>query len=262
MEQVLERAQTRPGRRQTDAAKAPRSRRAPAVATPPEPKVMHRKGSQKGRITNPTNLEERLIARRQELDMSQNEVAEKIKFWNNKQKASKTLSRSAYCMYESGEVTPDVHKLELLAKVLKCEVGWLAFGIGDTPRATDNLVEQVDWDAATHEFVPKQSWSFDAEWATTRFDAPPADLAIASVNDFSPNLKPGDLAVVRRGIEPTSAGGEFVFVQDDEMKVAHVTRPSAGGAYRIYDADRRTHAEATADDLTFLGKVVGRIGDV
>lgn len=227
-----------------------------------QPKVMHRKGSLKGRVVNPENLKERLIARRQELNLSQGDVAKQIEFWNNKAQLRKVLSRSAYCMYESGEVTPDLGKIVTLAKVLKCSPEWLAFGIGESDTTNDNLVEEVEWDAKTAEFSPRKTWTIDPEWAETRFSATPADLALATVNDFSPSLKPGDLAVVRRDVEPKSGGGEFVFVQDDEMKVAHLTRPTAEGPYRVYETDRKNYSEVPQDDLTFLGKVVGRMGDI
>lgn len=226
------------------------------------PKIMHRKGSIKGRVVDPENLQQRLISRRQELDLSQGDVAKQIVFWNNKAKESKVLSRSAYCMYESGEVVPDLGKIVTLSKVLKCSPEWLAFGIGESDTANDNLVEEVEWEGKTAEFHTRKTWTVDSEWTETRFGVAPADLVLATVNDFSPNLKPGDIAVVRRDAEPKSAGGEFIFVQDDEMKVAHVTRPTADGAYRVYDADRRSYAEVPQDDLTFLGKVVGRMGDI
>lgn len=284
MEQVLERTPAR-GRRRTDpsrtaAAVKTRTRKTsaakgkpkklPAAQTPPpvetkaahQPRIMHRKGSEKGRVSDPKNLKERLIARRQTLNLSQDEVAKQIVFWNNKQSEMKTLSRSAYCMYESGEVTPDLGKIITLGKVLKCAPEWLAFGVGDEPSTTENLIDEVTWDAQEAVFAVKQSWTFDAEWCLTRFDVEPSELSLAMVDDFTPSLKPGDLAVVRKGLEPSAAGGEFVFVQDDEIKVAHVTRPASGDHYRIYSSDRAAHTDAPKADLTFLGKVVGRIGDI
>jgi transcriptional regulator with XRE-family HTH domain len=272
METVLERTPTRNPRSQNGSARVRKTADAPAAPAQarkgrasrqaPEPKVMHRKGSLKGLVTNPKTLADRLISRRQALDLSQENVAEQIRFWNNKQHCMKTLSRSAYCMYESGEVTPDLNKLGLLAKVLKCSVGWLALGLGDEPATTDNLIEEVVWNSADRRFDMKQTWGFDADWTTGRYDAPPNQLALTVVNDFAPNVKPGDMAVVRRQIEPNAAGGEFAFVHEDEIKIAHVTRPAPKGPFRIYDADKRHHVNVAGKHLIFLGKMVGKISDL
>jgi transcriptional regulator with XRE-family HTH domain len=265
MQSVLERTPTRTRNAgTTTTTRPPKTRKASAApaAEVREPKVMHRKGSLRGRVTDPQNLAERLIARRQDLDLSQEAVAEQITFWNARQHETKVLSRSAYCMYESGEVTPDLGKIMTLAKVLKCTPQWLAFGIGEEPAATDNLIEEVSWNARNSRFEQKQTWAFDAEWTLGRFESAPSDLALTMVNDFAPSVKPGDMAIVRREVSPNASGGEFAFVQDDEIKIAHVTRPTAKGAFRVYDADKRNHVEVDADNLTFLGKVMGRIGDI
>lgn len=225
------------------------------------PRVMHRKGSLKGRIEDPKNLQERLASRRLDLDMSQEGVAEQVSFWNARKQERKTLSRSAYCMYESGDVVPDLDKIKTLANILRCTPEWLAFGIGEVT-TTRNMVDEVEYHAKSGDFITRKTWTLDPEWLETRFDAAAGDLALVTVNDFSASLKPGDVAVVRRGIEPTSAHGEYVFAYEDEMKVAPVTRPTSKGPYRIYDADRRHYEEVTASALHFLGKVVGRMGDI
>lgn len=229
-------------------------------ATPVTKAPMHRRGSVKGRIYSPQNLQERLTARRQELGMSQEQVAVKITFWNNKQQVWKQLSRSAYCMYESGEVVPDLDKIMRLADVFHCTPQWLAFGTMEDNNI-DN-VEEVIYDEDAAGFTCKRFWDLDPEWVRSRFDTEPSEVALVMVNDFSPNFKPGDLAVVRKDAHPTVAGGEFVFVQDDEIRIAHVTRPHAGGGYRIYDTDLKHHEEVAPEALIFLGKVVGKMGDL
>lgn len=218
---------------------------------------MHRKGSIKGRIFAPTSLKERLISRRQELNLSQGDVAKKITFWNNKQQEWKKLSRSAYCMYEAGEVVPDIDKIIRISTVLHCSPEWLAFGVGNR-----NAVEEIGYDAKAVDFTSKGFWNLDEDWVRTRFDAEPTDIVLAMVNDFSPSLKPGDMAVVRKDQEPNAGGGEYVFARDDEMTVAHVTRPHAGGGYRVYTPDLKSHDEIEAGELNFLGKVVGKLGDL
>lgn len=216
------------------------------------------KGAVKALVTNPKSLTDRLIARRQELDLSQAQVAALITFWNKKQQEWKPLSRSAYCMYEAGDVVPDKDKIERLAIALQSTPEWLMFGIG--ARTT---LDEIEWDAKAGDFNTTRSWPMDEDWLRAQFDCPGKALALVMVNDFSYNLKPGDTAFVRKDIVmPNAAGGEFVFVQDGEMRAAHVTRPTGAGPVRIYDAERREHIDVEADDLTFLGKVVGLMGNI
>lgn len=216
------------------------------------------KGSVKPLVTNPKNLQERLIARRQELDLSQAQVANLITFWNKKSAEWKPLSRSAYCMYEAGDVVPDKDKIERLAVALQSTPEWLMFGIG-----ARTMLDEVEWDAKVDDFVTTRSWPMDEDWLRSQFDCHGTVLALVRVNDYSYNLKPGDTAFVRTDVkEPNPIGGEFIFILDGEMQVAHVTHPSADGPYRIYDADRRDHVEVEAEELAFLGKVVGLMGNI
>jgi transcriptional regulator with XRE-family HTH domain len=60
--------------------------------------------------------------------LTQGQLAERVTFWNTHKQEWVALSRSAYCMYEAGDVVPDLHKVEQLAKVLDCSPAWLAFG--------------------------------------------------------------------------------------------------------------------------------------
>lgn len=226
------------------------------VAAPAKP-PMRRKGSVKGRILEPTNLRERLISRRQELGLSQEQVAAQVTFWNNKRGEWKKLSRSAYCMYESGEVPPDQDKIERLAKVLHTTPQWLSYG--DSER---HVIQEVEVEAggSDNPFLHK-TFHLD-DWLKSRFEGEPTEIVVCTVNDFGPNFKPGDIAVVRKGIEPTTAGGVFVYSQGHELRLAQVTRPHPGGAFRVYDQDLKNYHEEDAEALHFLGKVIGRLGDL
>lgn len=206
-------------------------------------------------------LKDRLKQKRDELRLSQLDVARQIVFWNNKQHEHKRLSRSAYCMYESGEVVPDLTKIVLLAAVLQCEPQWLAFGLGERSTVTPDAVEEVDYDTASGEWKSVKSWTLDNEWVQSRFDTAPNTIALYTVNDFSHNLKPGDIAVIRPGLEPTQSHAEYVFAMNDESTVASVTRPHRGGPYRVYDAARKGYTEVEPGDLHILGKVVGKLSD-
>lgn len=236
---------------------------------------MHRKGSLKGMIDNPTTLEERLTSRRMELDMSQADVASKIRFHNKKAGEWKTLSRSAYCMYESGDVLPDVDKIVSLAEALQCTPEWLAFGTEKTDTLAEALQCAPDWladgidDLVTLEeleytgkkgFAYTRSWPMFKDWLSTQFDVPTESLALIRVDDFADNLQPGEMAFVQRDATPTPSGATFVYARDGQVYVDHLTRPSMSGPYRIFDQDRRGHTDVPVKQITLLGKVVGKVG--
>jgi phage repressor protein C with HTH and peptisase S24 domain len=160
-------------------------------------------------------------------------------------------------MYESGEVTPDVDKLKSIAKVLHCSPEWLAFGVG-----ARSPIEEVSYDSEAGDFVSKRFQDLDEDWLRTQCDVEPTDAVLCVVNDFSPHLKPGDVAIVKRGVKPNAGGGEYVFARDDELTVAHVTRPHSAGTFRVYAPDLKSHEDIDDGELNFLGKVVGKQGSL
>lgn len=253
---------------------APRTTKSANAETDKVKGPMHRKGSIKGMIDNPTTLEERLTSRRMELNMSQADVASKIRFHNKKQGEWKVLSRSAYCMYESGDVLPDVDKIVSLAEALQCTPEWLAFGTEKTDTLAEALQCAPEWladgidDLVTLEevehtkkgFTYTRSWPMFKDWLDTQFDVPVESLALVRVDDFADNLQPGEMAFVHRDAKPTPSGAAFVYALDGEVHVDHLTRPTASGPYRIFDQDRRGHRDVDPKSITLLGKVVGKIG--
>ena len=247
-----------------------------AHTTPKVKGPMHRKGSVRGQIANPTTMQERMTSRRMELDMSQADVASQIDFFNKKQGEWKTLSRSAYCMYESGDVLPDIDKIVSLAKALQCSPEWLAFGIEQTDTLAAALkcapqwladgiedlvtVEELEYTGARKKtFTVAREWPLYNDWLQTQFDVPTESLALIRIDDFAENLQPGEMAFIQRDAVPTPAGAPFVYALDGEVRVDHLTRPTPAGPYRIFDQDRR-HRDVPAKDITLLGKVVGKIG--
>jgi hypothetical protein len=83
-------------------------------------------------LNRPKTIGQRMTRRRLDLDMTQEQVADKISFIQNSGKHAgqeKTLSRNAYCMYERDEVEPSFPGIESIARVLKISPAWLAFGI-------------------------------------------------------------------------------------------------------------------------------------
>lgn len=239
MPQTLEK--TRPGKAEADAkAKGP----------------MHRKGSLKGHIDNPTSLPERLTSRRMELNLSQADVAGRVRFYNKKAAEWKDLSRSAYCMYESGDVTPDVDKITTLAEILQCTPQWLAFG--DT--AERAAIQEVEYDPDQKAFTALRPWPMHEDFLQAQYGVSSDTLALVRIDSFSEKLQPGEMAFVDRSATPSSAGGDFVYALKGQVMVDHITQPSVNGPLRVFEPDRRNYKEIKASQLTILGKMVGKIG--
>ncbi|ARB13635.1 hypothetical protein Ccr2_gp105c [Caulobacter phage Ccr2] len=241
-----------------------------------KPMVPHRARSlihKDADLAHPQTIGQRITACRKALDLTQEQVASQVYLtqqsnsrkdtstkpgWEPKQAGERRpLARTAYIMYESDSVKPHIDVLEQIAHVLKTTPEYITFGVG-----APNPVEEVTFKGRLGEFKRARTWNLDPDWLRERFEAEPTDLALAPIHDFAPGLKPGDMAVVRRDVEPSAAGGEFVYGMDKVMQVAHVTRPSKGGAFRVYSADLKDHVDVDPKRIVFLGKVVGKIGDL
>jgi len=147
-----------------------------------------------------------------------------------------------------------VIEVEKVAKVLKTTPAWLAFGSGR------DEVEEIVYDSKTDSFERKGSWALDEAWLRERYEVAPAEISLAVVTDYSPSLVPGDVAIVKRGAEPSVAsGGEFVYGHQDELHVAWMNRAARGGPYRIYDKDMKSFSELEPKDVNILGRVIGKV---
>ncbi|UTC28338.1 putative HTH domain DNA-binding protein [Brevundimonas phage vB_BpoS-Gurke] len=218
---------------------------------------MHRKGSTTVTVDNPTTLGDRLVARRLELNLSQDDVSSQVTFYNKNGGTWKTLSRSGYCMYETGDVVPDLEKIKSLATALKCTPEWLTFGIGS--RGT---IEEVALKKAARgvSFQTVGTWSLDEAWMEDRFAVPGSDMVLIMVDDFSDRAKPGDMVFVAKDQMPTASAAAFAFARDGALVVAQLTTPPRSKMIRIYDADLRHYEEVDPTSIKILGRVVGAMG--
>lgn len=219
--------------------------------------AMHRVGTTKGKIENPRSLAERLIHRRLDLKLGQLEVAQQVRFYNDKQKKWATLSRSAYCMYETGTVTPDLAKIEEIAKALKCSPQWLAFGDGQIDQ--ESKIEEVDWDPEAGDFTPRDVWNLSENWLQDSLGLKASDVTLCQAPVPTATLKPGYIAIVHKDEVPNASGSEYIFVEDGNLSAAYAMRIGKGGTVRLFDIDMRTSRDVQATDLKFLGRVVGNI---
>ncbi|UTC29896.1 putative HTH domain DNA-binding protein [Bajunvirus bajun] len=244
----------------------------------PPTKTPHRVGSMivKGSaLENPQTVGQRITALRLALGLKSDDVAKTVtlEHKSGKREGQTTrLSRPAYNMYEIDQVKPTIPVIAQIAKTLKSTVGYIAAGEGEphpieqvTYNPKVDTFEPVDADDAAKRtpnldhFDRKSLWSFDPAFLKERFDAAPHEIVLAQVDDFSPTLKPGDMAVIRREEEPGRGAAEFVFGWNDQLMAANVSRPARGGPYKVYSADR-SFVEVEPGEINILGAVIGKIG--
>jgi transcriptional regulator with XRE-family HTH domain len=75
---------------------------------------------------------QRLVKRRFELNLTQAEVAGRVKYQPKSgahENVERPLSRNAYCMWERDRQEPSLELLRRLASVLDVSPAWLAFGV-------------------------------------------------------------------------------------------------------------------------------------
>jgi transcriptional regulator with XRE-family HTH domain len=205
-------------------------------------------------LDNPKTLGERITARRLELGLHQGNVADRVKVLRAsgaKQGKEISLSRSTLCQYETGSGTPDLPKLIALAEALQCTPEWLAFGV-----TGPQTLDEASWTGDAFVFQASQ-WAFPKDWLQ-ELNGSTADLAVIVCDDFTPSLKPGDVALVDRSASPNTSGAEFVFAIGDAARTAYVSK--RGDQVRVFDRDLSRHEDYPAEAVTFLGKVVGKLG--
>lgn len=236
---------------------------------------LHRVGSLLVKdLDNPKTIGQRIAARRLELGMTQEQVASlceitqksdsrepkgpKPENWTPRLAGTKSpLSRTAYSMYESDSVAPVLDVLVQIAAALKTTPAYIAFG-----DRGPNPVPMLSLNAKTEEFDQDFLWDLNPEWLA---DLTPdtGNLALVRVLDRSPNLKPNDIAVVRRGVEPPNKG-EFVYSLHGNLGIGFLARPERGGPYRVYRGAKMGSDFDLVEPgaLNILGVVVGKLGSV
>ena len=236
----------------------PKSKKPPMRVVEKETRTLHRVGTLVNDVAldNPNTVGNRLAARRLELNMTQAEVAEKVFFQpktGTRKHDSVPLSRNAYCMYETDSVEPDLPKIEAIAKVLGVTPQWLAFGID----------ERKPVKAFTYVAGKKQaeSWVIPEDWLIDNLAAKPEDVDLHLVQEYNADFSPGDVAIIKRDVAPTTASEKFLFVYKDKARIAHITKPHRSKKLRVFkEADAKNgFEEILASRVQILGRVVGRV---
>lgn len=227
-------------------------------------KALHRVGSLLGKdLDNPKTIGQRITARRLELGMTQEQVADRC--WITQKSNSSTtglkagdrkkLSRSAYCMYETDSVAPVIDVLEQIASVLKLSREYVFFG---TP-----TIEAVAYERAEDDFLLQGHWNLDADWVKRNLHLKPHQLVVAHLT--KDGLAPaGAMAIVQRDIEPGRAVQPFVYAVHGELTTGYVSRPARGGAYQVFASRKAksTQNQFEAYEINILGRLVGQVGAI
>ena len=180
----------------------------------------------------------RLKQVRQERGYTQDDVAKHL-----------GLSRAAYCQYETGSSRLRVYMLEEVAPYLSTTPEWLAFGVG-----SDVGVGEVEFSAG--QFIPKRTWSLDPAWLRDYVEVFPHRVRLLQVEEDSPTLHAGDIAIVDTEAEPNAIVDEFVVVYEHQLKIGNVSLPAKSDVIRFHH-NRTRHEDMP--EASIYGRVVGKI---
>lgn len=209
-------------------------------------------------LDKPKTIGQRMTARRMQLHMTQEAVAEKVVFTpktGSRMNDEVVLSRNAYCMYETDSSEPSIDKIEAIAKVLKVTPNWLAFGQGAREK-----VEASKFHPKKKSFQQSAHWIIPEEWLAQNFGVAPTEIEFFNVTEYSGDFAPGNVAIVRRGMEPTNAVDLFLFKHNGKPRIALISRPAKGAPIRLFSDDKSSHSEISR--IKIFGKVVGKIGSL
>jgi transcriptional regulator with XRE-family HTH domain len=195
----------------------------------------------------------RLINRRAALGLTQGEVAQQIRFLNERQRKWATLSRSAYCMYETGAVTPDLAKLVEIAKVLRCSPEWLAFG----GEYVVNL-PSVIWDSSVENWTEVDRFNVDPGMIATITDAAVSKLVLFQGLGCTDTPTRSEMLVVSLGDRPSTGARQYVYAYDGQIRAGHVTVLHDGRLLRLWDHGARP-VDVDPDQVNVLGRIHGRM---
>jgi transcriptional regulator with XRE-family HTH domain len=217
---------------------------------------MRRVGTIKNKIENPKNLHERLVFKRLENHLSQQQVAERVQFINKKQQSTGVIQRSTYSMYENGDTVPDLSKIEELAKALGCRPAWLAFGEG----SADVEIPVLEMDPQAHRWVSAGSLGVDQKWWQEVLADYRADEIVAVRGSSSPKtLKSGDVFYVDRGAVLTHEPQCAAFVRNGAIRIERLSLSGREQIIYLHGREGGVY-ELPADELHLLGGVVAKQG--
>lgn len=233
-----------------------------AVAAEPE---VRRKLNRIGTLVNasahtPATIGERMTAQRLKLGLTQEDVASRIVFIpksGSKRGDEITLSRSAYCMYETKQVKPDLQKIEEIATALECSPAYLAFGIVE-----DKKVPEYAYDPHTKTFVAEDGWVLNSKWLKAQYNLSPDNVCLFMLSDYSEHFVAGDVAIVEKDVQPSATAATFIFAHKGEIKIGMVTKPPRSESIRVFAPDLKSHEEFALKSVNILGKVIGKIGNL
>jgi hypothetical protein len=162
-----------------------------------------------------------------------------------------TMARPTYNMYERDAVDPVLDVIEQIAHVLRTDPAWLAWGVG-----SPDPVQVIGFHYKIEDFKVIGTWNVPADWLKDTFDLRPIDVALVPDEGV-----PGDLVIVKRGVEPNRTNHAYAYAiceeAEEALHVGIIRKNGAGEKYSIHTADGVQ--EFAPEDVLILGKVIGRI---
>lgn len=209
-------------------------------------------------LAAPKTIGERMAARRNELGLSQEQVAKQVTFHpKTGQRGGEkvSLARNTYNTYETDKVPPGLEQIVGIAKALKVQPAYIAFGGEKRPEITE-----YTFDTTKREFITRANWALDETWLAENFGELPSDLGLMMVPEETAGLREGEIAIVRKGNEPSAVGGDFVFSHGRQVRCAYVRQVPRSNRLRVYSPDRLNHEEIAATSVHLFGEVIGKVG--
>lgn len=192
---------------------------------------------------------ERLRARREELGLKQQDVAER----------AGTFARVAYTNFENGNVVPGPEKIFDIARALETSAKWIYFGDdADFPNVAP--ISEMRFHGGRWADAGRR-WGIDRQWFADAFpEMDTGQLAAVRAESDGSTVVAGDIALVDRSTKPREkVREEFVFSFAGAIYIADLVK--VGDGYDIYVNEKKT-SHATSHQIRILGHVIGMIAKV
>jgi SOS-response transcriptional repressor LexA len=204
----------------------------------------------------PLMKNERVLARRKDLKLTQADVAKAI-----------GVSKVSVSQWEKGDTSPKGENLYALAKVLRCDVSWLLHGKSKPPLEPSNVTAGPELQG----LYPVISWVQAGDWSAIH------EISVADAMHYpcpvkcskktfllevhgmsmSPTFSEGDLIFVDPEVQPIS--GKYVVARLDDQNEATFKQLIIEGGHKYLKATNPawpTPIQAINGNCTIVGVVI------
>jgi transcriptional regulator with XRE-family HTH domain len=213
------------------------------------------------RLREALGLGDRIRRRREEMDLTQDDVARRVE-----------LTRAAIAQWESNSTSPTVIAIANLARVLECRPEWLMFGIEQPEAKTevrlpDNTVAVTEVEATAggqgFELSPREgmTWGLPKSWVQAHCRSRQDQLVMMEVQDDSmdPEFSYGDRVLVDLS-DVRVTTGVYVIWNGVAPQLYHLQVIPRSGQAPVLRMRNRTGegVDLGLEEVMVIGRVRGR----